>query len=246
MLRASVNAQRADDDEDYIPANLRKSFALRIPDSLTQMVGLYQPGLKWFLQDFDLPGVDVVNLLDPNSLSGTLKNVFAQSSPPIQSIVSLATGRDLFTDKPLKETVTHQDRLYQALTGDPNLLSPAAKVFLGLVPGAQVPTQFFGKLADDRIEDPMMRLLAAGINFGSGFKVRPVNELDMIRDIQQKIGDDAGLSMKTRTMSRQWIPDELEPTLTPRERALNELSKKKAREATRIRAQQELQKQAQR
>jgi hypothetical protein len=246
MFRASVNAQRADDDEDYIPANLRKSFALRIPDSLTQMVGLYQPGLKWFLQDFDLPGVDVVNLLDPNSLSGTLKNVFAQSSPPIQSIVSLATGRDLFTDKPLKETVTHQDRLYQALTGDPNLLSPAAKVFLGLVPGAQVPTQFFGKLADDRIEDPMMRLLAAGINFGSGFKVRPVNELDMIRDIQQKIGDDAGLSMKTRTMSRQWIPDELEPTLTPRERALNELSKKKAREATRIRAQQELQKQAQR
>ena len=246
MFRASVNAQRADDDDDYIPTNLRKSFAVKIPDSLTQMVGMNQPGLDWYIRDFDLPGVDVANLVDPNSVSGTLKNVFAQSSPPIQSVVSLATGRDLFTDRPLEETVTPQDRIYQALTGDPNLLSPTAKVLAGLVPGAQVPTQFLGKLADDRIEDPYMRLLSAGINIGSGFKVQPISELDKIRDIQQKIAADPGLRLKTRTMQRQWIPEELEPTLTPRERALNQLMKKKDKEKTRIREQQERQRQAQR
>jgi hypothetical protein len=47
-------------------------------------------------------------------------------------------------------------------------------------------------------------------------------------------------------MSRQWIPEELEPTLTPRERALNELSKKKSKQATKIREQQDRQRQAQR
>lgn len=244
MFRASVNAQRADEDDDYIPTNLRKSFALRIPDSLTDMMGMSQPGVDWFIRDLDLPGVDVVNLLDPNSASGTLKNLFAQSSPPIQSVVSLATGRDLFTDRPLEEVVTPQDRIYQALSGDPNGLSPFVKVLAGLVPGAQVPTQFLGKLADTRIEDPYARLLTAGLNFGSGFKVQGVTELDRIRDIQQKISADPGLRAKTRTMSRQWIPDELEPTLTPRESMLNQLAKKKSKQSTAIRQRAELQKKA--
>jgi hypothetical protein len=233
MIRGSIDAQRGDEDQDYIPSNLRKAFAIRIPDSVTKYMGMYQPDLTWYAKDFDLPGVDTINLIDPNSFQGTLKNLFSQSSPPLQSIVSLATGRDLFTDRPLAETVTPQDRIYKALTGDPGGLSPTTKVLTGLIPGLQVPIQLGGKMLDERIENPSMRALTGAINYLSGIKVQPIDERYLRQDLEQKIGEE--LDGKQRGITIRSIPAELEPTLTPKQYKLNQLSKKNQKEARKLR-----------
>lgn len=238
MLRASNTLQQGDGD-DYIPANLRKQFAVRLPDEITRPLGLYQPDVTTYLKDIDLPGVDILNMIDPGSVTGTLKNVGAVTSPPIQALMSMMTGRDLFTDRPLTESVTPQDRIYKALTGDPQGLSPLTKTLVGLAPGLQTPIAIGGALADDRIEDFDRRLAKALLNYASGVKIADVDERYLIEDLQQKIGE--ALKSKTRTLSRQFVPDELLPTLTPRELELNQLSKWLAKRSQELRQQREAQ-----
>ena len=238
MIRASNTLQQGD-GEEYIPANLRKAFAVRLPDELSQAVGLYQPGVKTYVKDIDLPAVDTLNLIDPRSVTGTLKNIASQTSPPIQALVSLATGRDLFTDKLLTESVSPQDRIYKALSGDPQGLSPVVKTLVGLAPGLQTPISIGGALADDRIEDFDRRMAKALLNFASGLKIADVDERYLIEDLQQKIGEN--LRGKTRTMAKQFVPEEMLPTLTPREQELYLLSQWLQKKSQELREQREAQ-----
>lgn len=232
MIRASNTIQQPDEDT-YITENLRRRFAVRMPDALTDMLGLTQPGNETFITDIDLPGIDVANIFDPFSLQETVGNLAAQTSPPIQGLMSLATGRDLFFDRPLDETSTPADRVYKAITGDPRGLSPTAKVLAGLVPGTQVPLAFAGTMLDERIADPMARLAKGTLNVSSGLKVNTQTKESEIYDLQQKIAKE--LAPVNYTFVKQYIPEELEPTLTPRERALNRLSGQKAQEAIKLR-----------
>lgn len=253
MIRASNTLQQADEDT-YIPENLRQKFSVRVPDEWLKALGVYDPNVTTHVVDFDAPGVDVLDL--PGKTVGeTLNNLATQMAPPIQGFMSLATGRDLFFDRPLDETTTPQDRLYKAFTGSPEGLSPAAKVGIGLIPGIQVPLNIAGTLADERIEDPLLRGLKAGINYTSGLKIANLDRgapgtapgmealsgLQAIEDQQKKIAKE--LAGKTRTLSRVYVPEELEPTLTPREQALWELSQiqnKRAIALKQQRRQQEL------
>lgn len=233
MVRATNTLQQADEDT-YIPSNLRKQFAIRLPDEFTQAIGMYQPGNETYLADVDFPAIDVGNMGDVNSVQGTLRNIFAQSSPPLQALVSLAMNRDLFYDRPLNETVTPQDRIYNALTGSSEGLSPLAKVAVGMVPGIQVPINIGGALADPRIEDPWQRALKAAVNFASGVKFKTIDEKYLREDRMRKLDEALAETNKTRTMQRVSIPAELVPTLTPKQQDLVKLKKieeKKDREA---------------
>lgn len=232
MIRASNTIQQGDEDT-YITENLRRKFAVRMPDSLTDLLGLTQPGNTTFITDIDLPGIDVANTFDPYSIQGTVGNLAAQTSPPIQGLMSLATGRDLFYDRPLDEVKTPADRIYTALTGDLQGLSPTAKVVAGLIPGTQVPMAFAGTMLDERILDPRARLAKASLNVSSGLKVNTQTQESEIYDLQQKIAKD--LAPVNYSFQKQYIPEELEPTLTPRQRALNKLSEDKAKEALKLR-----------
>lgn len=232
MIRANNTLQQSD-DETYIPENLRAQFAVRLPDSVSRAFGLYDPENQTFLKDFDAPGIDVLNLLDPNSMQESIANVLRQSSPWLQAGASLATNRDLYYDRPLNETTTPLDRLYKAATGDPQNLSAIPKVFGNLVPGTQVGVSLLGALADDRIPDVRKRAIKALVNFLSGVKIADVDKEYLLYDLQRKIDD--VLQDKTYTFSRSYIPEGLQPTLTPFERDVYALSKIKNKEAKALR-----------
>lgn len=226
MIRASNTLQEADENA-YIPANLRRAFAIRLPDEVTVPLGLKQEGVETYLKDIDLPGIDVLNLLQPGDFSGTAKNVLSQTAPFIQGAASLGFNRDLFTDRPLNEATTPQDRIYRYFSGSPEGLSPVVKTAIGLIPGLQVPISIGGALTDERIKGIGRRGVKAMFNFGTGVKIADVDENYLDEDLQQKIAEE--LRGKTRTMSRQFVPEELLPTLTPRQQALFRLSQKRAK-----------------
>ncbi len=235
MIRASNTIQESDED-NYITEQLRQKFAVRMPDSLTDMLGLTQPDTKHYITDIDLPGIDVLNLLDPYGVQGTVNNLASQMAPPLQGFMSLATGRDLFFDRPLDETTTPADRVYTAVTGDPRGLSPAAKVLAGLIPGTQVPMAFAGTLVDPRIESFGARLAKAGLNVSTGFKINTQAAAQELNDIQRQIGRE--LDPITYTFQKAYIPEALQPTMTPRDRKLYALSQEKAEEALKLRERQ--------
>lgn len=236
MIRASNTLQKTGEEDAYIPENLRQRFAVRMPDEWTQALGIYQPDNQTYITDIDLPGIDVLNLIDPYGVQGTVNNLATQSSPPIQAGMSLATGRDLFFDRPLDETTTPADRVYKALTGSPQGLSPTAKVLAGLIPGTQVPLAVAGTLVDERIEDPIDRGIKAGVNFLSGLKQATVTKKYIADELARKAANE--LKGKAFTFSKAYIPEELLPTLTPYERDIVAYQKIKDREALRIRQQE--------
>jgi len=246
MIRGTNTLQQGEGDE-YIPEQIRRQFAIRIPDAVAEFTGLAQPDVRTYIKDLDLPGIDVLNTINPgrtisDTVTGTLRNLASQTSPPVQAMVSMATGRDLFSDRPLRESVTPQDRIYKALSGDPQGLSPLTKTLVGLVPGLSTPISIGGALADDRIESRSRRAGKAALNYLSGFKIQDIDEKFIVEDQLRTIGDT--LRDKTRTMEMRFVPDELEPTLTPRERQLNTLAKWLQQQSRRLRDEKERRKQA--
>lgn len=236
MIRASNTLQKTGEEDAYIPENLRQRFAVRLPDEWTQALGIYQPDNQTYITDIDLPGIDVLNLIDPYGVQGTINNLATQTSPPIQAGMSLATGRDLFFDRPLDETTTPADRVYKALTGSPQGMSPTAKVLAGLIPGTQVPMAVLGTLADERIEDPYHRFIKAGVNYASGLKEATVTKKYIADELARKAANE--LRGKAQTFSKAFIPDELVPTLTPYEQDIVAYQKIKDREALKMRQQE--------
>lgn len=243
MIRLSNTAQRGSESEgNYIPENLRQQFAVRAPDPLLKLLGMKDPENTTYLRDLDLPGIDVLNLFSPDDIQETFANFFRQSAPPIQAIASLASGRDLFYDRPLNETTTSYDRVYQALTGSKENLSAVPKVFAQLIPGTQVPVSIAGALLDPRVPDFRKRAIKAAINQTAGFKFADVNEKAMIYDQMRKA--DEVLKNKTYSYSFRYVPEELEPTLTPYESDIYKLSKILNKRQTEITLQEQQRQQA--
>lgn len=235
MIRAS-NTVQASDEDNYITEQLRQKFAVRMPDALTDMLGLTQPDTKHYITDIDLPGIDVLNLLDPYGAQGTMNNLASQMAPPMQGFMSLATGRDLFFDRPLDETKTPVDRVYTALTGDQRGMSPTAKVLAGLIPGTQVPMAFFGTLADPRIESFGARLAKAGLNVSTGFKVNTQSAGQELQEIDRQAG--RVLDPITFTFQKTYIPEELKRTMSEDDKKVYALMQQKREEALALRKRQ--------
>lgn len=224
----SVNDIQATTDDTYIPQSLRQRFAIRDPfESFFPPSG----GAKRYFVDTDVPGVDILNTLRLSSQSGlgnwlsdtvsqTMGELANQAAPPFRAAAELATGQDLFTKRPLEESYTNADRIYQAVTGRQDKLTPLAKVAISNTPGIQRLLGVGGALSDQRLTFGE-RLAKLGINSTLGVKVATVTpefeELEATRKI------DAKVAPWVRTFEISHVPEELEPYVDPSALELIEL-----------------------
>lgn len=222
MMRA-LNVTQRPDEENYVPTALRQQFAFRLPDAMQ-----YGGDVTRYLK-LDPPGIDVINYFRPGSsplaplnMQETLYEFANQSHPLLRTTAELATNTDMFSKRPLNESVTPVDRIYKALTGSEQRVNPVAKAVIQNIPGLQRPLSLFGALADDRI--PMgQRLTKAGINNLTPASEQIVDKNYELLDASRKLGD--RLRPYQNTFTQRYIPEELEPELPPSARMDNALDK---------------------
>jgi len=206
---------QASDDETYVPSSLRQKVAFRVPENVAQMFGK-QPGQNTttFLNDLEfVPGVDTLSLVAPGSYEDTLSNFASQANPFIKTFMEGATGRDVFTKRPLKETEGGADRIYKFLSGDQRNLSPAAKAVVNNIPGLQRPLNFVGGMLDSRIPDPRQRLAKQAFNATTGMKLTDVDPAWMWGDVKRQLSERT--DDYTREYTTTYVPDELEQQAPP-------------------------------
>lgn len=216
----AVNDAQATDDNQYIPESLRQRFAIRDPFS-----ALYPPSgdATRYIVDIDIPGVDILNTLRLSPQSGfsnflsdtfskTLGELANQSNPNIRALAELATGQDLFSKRPLAESYTNADRIYQAVTGRRDKLTPLAKVTINNLPGIQRLLGVGGTLADQRIT-PLERGIKLSINTTMGIKQALAEKEFELMELRSKIGGKT--EPYARSFEVQYIPDELQPLVPP-------------------------------
>lgn len=218
MVRAMRVLQQSD-EETYIPEALRQQFAIRIPEELKQYIGLPKGDgqTTTFLKDIDLPGMDVLSLIDPKpsaygAVSGTLQNIANQISPPARALIEYATDTDFFSRRPLRQATTPLDRIYRSVSGSTQNLSPIVKTAANLLPTPRI-AGLVSPLFDDRI--PMQqRLLKSIVNAGTGVKLQDADQRWMVQEQRERAGDRLGDFMVDYTDS--FIPEERIPQV-PRE-----------------------------
>jgi hypothetical protein len=214
-VRAVNNAQ-ATEDGQYIPESLRQRFAIRDPLS-----DIFPPSgdATRYIVDLDIPGVDIINTLRLSSQPGisnavsdtfskTLGELLNQGNPTIRSVAELATGQDLFSKRPLEESYTNADRIYQAVTGRRDKLTPLAKVAINNLPGIQRALGVGGTLADQRLT-PAERAVKLGINTTLGFKETIVEKERELMEARQKIAEQR--APYSRSFEVSYVPEELVP-----------------------------------
>ena len=240
-LRGLNVTQRSDDDQ-YVPAALRSQFALRVPDEFRPYMGLPKSDATTFLTDVDIPGVDILNLIRTTggtpSLLGTVQSVFGQANPLIRSAAELASGTDFFTGRPLGQSVTRADRIYQGLTGRTDTLNPILKATINNLPLPLRAVNTIGGLMDTRV--PLQqRLVREGVNAFSGVKLRDVDPEWQLQDAKRQV--DANLGEFTRNSVQSFIPESLLPYISPEQLAQFNLGKELDRDIKGIKSQKKAQ-----
>ena len=213
MIRAMRVAQTPD-DETYIPESLRQQFAVRIPEDVPMIggfldyLGLGKGETTPFFKDLDVPGVDALSLMSmkptvSGSVQSTISNLAMQTNPLLQTGIELATGRDLFTRRPLDQSTAPVDRIYKSLGGDGNL-PVMAKALMDLVPTPRV-AGIVGGLADDRL--PMKQRIAKQLfNTFTGMKVQDVSPEWQLSEASRNLEDELSGFLTNYTQS--YIPKE--------------------------------------
>lgn len=217
----AVNNIQAPTDGEYIPDYLRQRFAFRDPtEALLPPTG----DTKRYIVGFDLPGLeDPFNIIRLSSQSGiannisdtalqTLGELANQSNPHFRAIAELATGRDMFSKRPLTESYTNADRIYQAMTGSKEKLTPLAKVTINNIPGIQRLLGIGGTLTDQRLSFPE-RLMKTSVNSTLGFRQATSDPEQEDLEAGRKIGERN--APWNRSFSVSYIPDELMPYVPP-------------------------------
>lgn len=161
-------------EETYIPEGMRQQFTIRIPDGVMESLGMTQPpGTQTVLRNFDYPGVDALSLWQPDSIQGTIGNLFGQTNPFIKGAAELAFNQDLFSKRPLDQSNPAINKIYRAISGGDNL-SPLAKVVGSNIPGTQRLVNLAGGLLDDRLPLPQ-RLVKEGFNTTAGIQAAVID-----------------------------------------------------------------------
>lgn len=190
-IRAMNTTQQSDRDH-YIPEALRQQLGIRIgsgdpiSDAIRSALAIPdKAGTDTYLKDIDLPGIDVLSLLAPGDLRATIGNLANQMHPSFRTFTELATGQDLFSKRPLDESVAPIDRLYMALSGSSRGLDPTLKAVINNVPGPQRLIGLFGGLADDRIPWEQ-RWRKQAINALAGVKLQDVDPDYWLNEARRK------------------------------------------------------------
>jgi len=202
------------DEDTYIPEALRQQFAIRVPDSVKQAVGIdtSDSDTTTFLKDIDIPGMDVISMLDiqPNTygtISGTTKNLFNQATPLIRSVAEYGTDTDFFSRRPLREATKPIDRLYKKAFNTTQNLDPTIRTMLELIPSPRL-AGTLGGLADDRI--PMnQRIMKQAVNALTGVKLTDADPEWMLQDARRKAADILNPYMES--YSQTFIPEDRLP-----------------------------------
>ncbi len=235
----AMNVLQSADDEHYIPTTLRQQFAVRIPDEYRKYLGLglgSKADTTTYLTDIDLPGIDTLSLIRPDSLQDTAAELFNQTHPMIRSTAEYVFNRDFYSGKPLDEATTRADRLYRALTNSPFNLSPLAKTAIENIPGTQRLINLFGGLADERVpfEHALPREL---VNAFTGVKFRDVDLAWILYDMDKKL--EPYLRGYAREGSYQTIPKERLEVAPPEVISAYNMRRQNARRRYELQQQQE-------
>jgi hypothetical protein len=226
MIRAVNDLQRPEEG-NYVPTALRQQVAVRLPDWAQ-----FNPGTTTYLKNIDLPGLDVLNVLQPGvagswspiNFQATIQELLNQSNPLAKTVGEIAFNTDLYSKRPLSEARTSVDKVYSALTGDPNARANIfAKAILQNAPLPLRPFSWLGVLADPNIENPYYRAGKIAMNELSGFKFADVDPEYEWLDFRNKAGQ--ALAPYQNTLTVRSIPEESVPNMPLELQILNLVDK---------------------
>jgi hypothetical protein len=187
-----MNTLQRSDEKHYVPEALRQQLGIRIgqgdpvSDIVRRILAIPEDSqTDTYLKDIDLPGIDVLSLLSPGDLRGTIGNVANQMHPAIRTFAELATNQDLFSKRPLDEAVAPIDRLWMRMSGSQTGVNPTLKAVINNIPGPQRIIGLAGGLSDQRIPwDQRWRKQA--INATLGVKLQDVDPNYWIAEARRK------------------------------------------------------------
>lgn len=176
-IRGMNTLQRSDEDH-YVPEALRQQLGIRIgkgdpvSDAVRRILAIPEDAkTDTYLKDIDLPGIDVLSLFAPGDLRATFGNLANSMHPSIRTLAELATNQDLFSKRPLDESVAPIDRLWMRASGSQTGVNPILKAAINNIPGPQRAIGLFGGLSDQRIPwDQRWRKQLANATLGVKFQ----------------------------------------------------------------------------
>jgi hypothetical protein len=213
-LRASRLAGESDENT-YIPEAMRQQLAIRMPDWMKPYLGVDPNSpTTTFFKDFDIPGIDTLNLLGRaptiyGTAQSTASNVMQQAHPFVRSLFELATAEDSFSRRPLDQAVTPLDRIYKRVFNSQTSMNPLVRMIINNVPGPQQRLIGpIGGLMDDRI--PMKQRVAKQLfNSLAGIKLQDVDPEWQLQDARRQLS--GRLSGYMTDYTESYVPKDVLP-----------------------------------
>lgn len=246
MIRGVNDLQRPDPESGYVPTAVRQQVGVRLPDWAQ-----FNPGTTTYLTNIDLPALDVINILKPApygqyfpiNVQATVGELLNQSNPLFKTIAETATGTDLFSKRPLSEARNNVDKVWAAMTGNPqDRADPMVKAVIQNLPLPLRPFSVLGQLVDPNIENPWYRAGKIFVNETTGLHTMDVEPEFEKMDARNKVGDFLKRFQNTYTIRN--IPAESVPFLPPEALLLNEVDKQLQREISDYRKQKKAEQEA--
>lgn len=239
------------DDEGYVPESIRSSYGMptNLATPFASMSGQPgAPGVTSWLNDIDLPGVDLLNLVKPTykpsgglDMSGTLWNTTENvvgnlAHPYVKGAFEATTGIDSFTKRPIKEMQTAAGQLAEDMLGIPQdsmwgqrikQLKPA----FDALPFAPRALQISNRLLDDD-KVPLLgdRAYQMGVNAFTGVKFQNVDDEQRRVDARKKIADMMMEDPLVRSFTQPFIPEAAKPFVSPHLQQMMSLDRQLGRE----------------
>ena len=241
FTQLALKSQSASGDEDnYTPQRIRESGginleSLRDTPILGSAIDLLSPstdGKNSYLNDFDLPGLDVINMMDiqrtadggydpMGSAFQTGLNVAGDMMhPALRSLVEQLSGQNLFTGKDLNQFEPTLQKLAEKMGAQRGGMADRASKWgaaaLDYVPHAPRLLQLLNRATDtERVPDGVARTLQTLLNATSGVKATNIMEdaaqYDQMKAIDKLLGD----SPFMRDYEMQYIPEEYLDLIPP-------------------------------
>ena len=218
---------KGSEDDAYVPASIQQKYGFSLEpyrNPVIDMIAPQQPGVKSWLSDIDIPGIDQLNQvridrgLDGrinlgNSAWGSFQNIMAGNAHPLlKTGIEAISGQDLFTQRPKKDSLTSLQALGQR-TGLTTENSTADSILQGIDPAVQmIPfaprlLQLARRATDaEKVPSVTARVLQNALNMYSGFKVQNVSDESRRYDAMRKLDSLLSANPATKRMEQTYLP----------------------------------------